>query len=121
MGAAGQGFELRPRRRAAGRFAKEAAFKTERLIRADNEPARLFPADRQRLGAGKMKSNVGGVGTRRHKRRFDPALIYRGGANLERYPGGAKKASAGEALRGENKRRRAAPKPSHDEAMNFNW
>ncbi len=121
MGAAGQGFELRHRRRAAVRFAKEAAFKTERLIRADNEPAWLFPADLQGLGAGKMQRDVGGVGTRRHERRFDPAFIYRGGANLERYPGGTKKALAGEALRGENKRRRAAPKPCHDEAMNFNW
>src|ERR1700732_4029813 len=102
MGAAGQGFELRHRRRAAGRFGKEAAFKTEGLIRADNELARLFAADRQRLGPGKMKSDVGGVGPRRHERRFDPAFIYRGGANLERYPGGMKKVLAGEALRGKN-------------------
>lgn len=121
MGAAGQGFELRPRRRAAGRFAKDSAFKTERLIRAGNEPARLFPADRQSLGTGKMKRDVGGVGALLHERRFDLAFIYRGSANLERYPGGAKKALAGEALRGENKRRRAAPKPCHDKAMNFNW
>jgi hypothetical protein len=63
-----------------------------------------------------MKSDVSGVGPR-----FDSAFIDRGGVNVERYPGGAKKASAGEALRSENKRRRAAPKPGHDEAMNFNW
>jgi hypothetical protein len=121
MGAAGQGFELRHHRRAAVRFTKEAAFETERLIRADNEPAWLFPADCQGLGPGKMKSDAGGVNARRHERRFDPAFIYRGGANLERYPGGAKKALAGGALRGENKRRRATPKPCHDVAMNFNW
>jgi hypothetical protein len=121
MGAAGQGFELRPRRRAAGRFAKHAAFKTERLIRADNEPAWHFPADRQGLSPGKMKSDFACGGTGRQERRFDPAFIDRGGANFDRYPGGAKKALAGGALGGENKRRRAAPKPCHREAMNFNW
>ena len=98
MGAAGQGFELCHGRHAAVWFAKEAAFKTERLISADNEPAWLFPADRQGLGPGKMKSDVGGIGTRRHERRFDLALIDRGGVNVKRYPGGAKKALAGRAL-----------------------
>src|ERR1700730_8601835 len=121
MGEAGQGSELCHRRRAAGRFAKEAAFKTERLICADNEPAWLSPADPQCLLSGKMKSDVGGVGTGRDERRFYPAFIDRGAVNLERDPGGAKKALAGEALRRENKRRRAAPKPCHDEAMSFNW
>src|ERR1700730_4786707 len=104
MGAAGQGFELRHRRRAAGRFAKEAAVQTEGLIPTDNESARLFAADRQRLGTGKMKRDVGGVGPPRHKRRFNPTFVYRGGANFERYPGGTKKALAGGALRGENER-----------------
>src|ERR1700730_19203299 len=109
MGAARQGFKLCHRRRAAGRFAKEAAFKTEGLIRADNELASLFAADRQRLGPGKMKNDVSGVGPRRHERRFDPTFIYRGSANLERYPSSTKKALAGGALRGENERSGTAP------------
>jgi hypothetical protein len=121
MDAAGQGFELRRCRRAALWFGKETAFKTEGLIRADHEPAWHFHADRQRLSPRKMKSDVGGIGPRRHERRFDPTFIYRGGANLERYPGGTKKALAGGALRRENERRGAAPKPCHGEAMNFNW
>ena len=105
MGAAGQGFELRLRRRPSGRLAKKAAFEAKHLIRADDEPAWLFPADRQSLGTGKMKSDVAGVGARRHERRFDFAFIDRRGTNLERDTGGTKKALAGGALRGENKRR----------------
>ena len=121
MGATRQGFKLRYCRRTAVWFGKETAFKTEDLIRADHESAWHFHADRQSLGPGKMKSDVGGIGSRRHERRFDPTFIYRGSANLERYPGGTKKAPASGALGGDNERRRATPKPCHGEAINFNW
>jgi hypothetical protein len=68
-----------------------------------------------------MEGNLVCSGARRHKRRLDLAFVDPSAASLEWNTGSGKEMLAGLALRGENNRRLAAPKPCHDDAMNFSW
>ena len=115
----GQRGELRGGARSVGGLGKQFFAQRQRLVGAEDEAARLLRGDPKRLLAGEFARDCRPAGARRAQRRLEGALVDHGVAGLERNARRPKQRAARGALRGEEKRRPAAPERAHVAEMNF--